>query len=265
MYTYRWCGHCKHLKPTWIELAGALDGKVKVGAVDCTANQATCSEYGIQGFPTIKFYAPGRDGDLLEYEGGRELGALQAFAFERWSTAQPPPKVVELTDQETFVEQCLGHPADKDLDLKEVKPKQLCLLAFLPHILDSKADGRNASLEMLKEIALTYKERPFSWFWAQGGSQPDLEASVGVGGYGYPAFIALNPDKKKYASLRSGFESSHISEFLESVRTGRERVENAKDDEIGVVGTVDAWDGTDGEAPEEDEFSLDELMADDEL
>lgn len=236
-----------------------------MGAVDCTANQATCSEFGIQGFPTIKFYAPGRDEDLLEYEGGRELGALQAFALQHWSIAQPPPEVVELTDQETFVEQCLGHPADTELGLSEVKPKQLCLLSFLPHILDSKAEGRNASLDMLKKIALNYKDRPFSWFWAQGGSQSELEASVGVGGYGYPALVALNPDKKKYATLKSGFETTHISEFLESVRTGRERVEIVKDGEIGVVGTVDAWDGTDGEAPEEDEFSLDELMADDEL
>ena len=30
---------------------------------------------------------------------------------------------------------------------QEVKPKQLCLVAFLPHILDSKAAGREAYLQ----------------------------------------------------------------------------------------------------------------------
>ena len=32
----------------------------------------------------------------------------------------------------------MGHLADPELDLREVKPKQLCVVAFLPHILDSK-------------------------------------------------------------------------------------------------------------------------------
>lgn len=43
------CGHCKSLKPAWIEAASELNGRVKVGAVDCTAHQATCSQFGVQG------------------------------------------------------------------------------------------------------------------------------------------------------------------------------------------------------------------------
>lgn len=42
------CGHCKSLKPTWIEAASELVGKVKVGAVDCTVHQSICQEYGVQ-------------------------------------------------------------------------------------------------------------------------------------------------------------------------------------------------------------------------
>ena len=37
-----WCGHCKNLKPEYEQLATQVKGKVKIGAVDCTANQATC-------------------------------------------------------------------------------------------------------------------------------------------------------------------------------------------------------------------------------
>ena len=44
-----WCGHCKNLKPAWIDLARQLGGKVKVGAVDCTADKATCDEFGVRG------------------------------------------------------------------------------------------------------------------------------------------------------------------------------------------------------------------------
>lgn len=37
-------------------------------------------------------------------------------------------------------------------------------------------------------------------------------------GYGYPALIAFNPSKSKYASLRSAFEEKHVQQFLDSVR-----------------------------------------------
>lgn len=42
------CGHCKALKPAWIEAAGELAGKVRLGAVDCTVHQSVCQEYGVQ-------------------------------------------------------------------------------------------------------------------------------------------------------------------------------------------------------------------------
>lgn len=32
-----WCGHCKNLAPTWIEMATQLKGQVNVGEVDCVA------------------------------------------------------------------------------------------------------------------------------------------------------------------------------------------------------------------------------------
>lgn len=59
-----------------------------------------------------------------------------------------PCQVRELVDEHTWEEHCIGHAADDDLDIGEVAPKQLCLVAFLPHILDSKAAGRQAYLEV---------------------------------------------------------------------------------------------------------------------
>jgi protein disulfide-isomerase A6 len=245
-----WCGHCKALKPAWKGLANTMKGKVKVGAVDCTANQQTCSEFGVQGFPTIRFFGENKD-KPMEYNGGRDEGDLVNFATEQWTKAQPPPEVRELTDNHIWTDHCVG-------DGDETKPKQLCLVAFLPHILDSKADGRNKYISMLKDIALLYKERPFSWFWTPGTSQTDLEKNFEVGGYGYPAFIALNPAKGKYATLRSGFETAHVKEFLDSVRRGQEPVVSITG-ELSKAATVDAWDGTDGAEELEEEFSLEDL------
>lgn len=158
-----------------------------------------------------------------------------------------------MTDSAVWEDHCTG-------DGKDTPAKQLCLVAFLPHILDSKAKGRNAHIEMLQEIALLYKERPFSWFWTEGGSQPSLEESVSVGGYGYPAFIALNPSKEKFASLKSGFEKEHVKEFMDNVRRGQEPVVPIKGDvSAAKVVTTNAWDGKDGEEIIEEEFSLEDL------
>uniref|UniRef100_A0A1B6H6N6 protein disulfide-isomerase n=1 Tax=Homalodisca liturata TaxID=320908 RepID=A0A1B6H6N6_9HEMI len=55
-----WCGHCKNLAPHWAQAATELKGKVKLGAVDATVHQVKASRYGVQGYPTIKFFAPGK-------------------------------------------------------------------------------------------------------------------------------------------------------------------------------------------------------------
>ncbi|KAI4308413.1 hypothetical protein L6164_031492 [Bauhinia variegata] len=52
------------------------------------------------------------------------------------------------------------------------------------------------------------------------GKQPDLEKHVGVGGYGYPALVALNLKKGFYAPLKSAFELEHIREFVKEAGRG---------------------------------------------
>eukprot|EP00887_Chlorella_sp_A99_P002994 scaffold9.g2994.t1 len=54
------CGHCRQLAPKWRRLAEALNGVVKVAAVNCEAQQALCQQHGIRGYPTIKTLAGGK-------------------------------------------------------------------------------------------------------------------------------------------------------------------------------------------------------------
>ncbi|KAL4458959.1 hypothetical protein ABPG75_013824 [Micractinium tetrahymenae] len=257
-----WCGHCQQLKPAWADLARQLKDRVKVGAVDCTQHKQTCDEFQVQGFPTIKFFGENKDSPE-DYNGGRDSGSLAAFANERWAAQQPPPEVRELVDEHTWEEHCTGHSADAELDMQEVKPKQLCLVAFLPHILDSKAAGREAYLQILRGLTSQFKDRPFSYLWAEGGAQPKLEENFGVGGYGYPALIAFNPAKSKYANLKSAFEEKHVKQFLDSVRLGFERVADVSG-ELARVQSRDPWDGGEGAEEAADEFDLADLMAEEE-
>ncbi|NXW00245.1 QSOX1 oxidase, partial [Fregetta grallaria] len=56
-----WCGHCVHFAPTWRALAHDLREwrpAVMLAAIDCAdeANQQVCANFGITGFPTLKFF-----------------------------------------------------------------------------------------------------------------------------------------------------------------------------------------------------------------
>ena len=66
-----WCGHCKNLAPHWSKAAKELKGKVKLGAVDATVHQSLAQQYGVQGYPTIKYFPQGIKSGPEEYNGGR--------------------------------------------------------------------------------------------------------------------------------------------------------------------------------------------------
>ncbi|XP_027514363.1 sulfhydryl oxidase 1 [Corapipo altera] len=56
-----WCGHCVHFAPTWRALAHDIREwrpAVILAAIDCADedNQQVCSDFGITGFPTMKFF-----------------------------------------------------------------------------------------------------------------------------------------------------------------------------------------------------------------
>jgi len=72
------------MKPAWDELGDlyASSDKVIIGDVDCTAGgKDLCEKFGVQGFPTIKSFSP-PDTDGEDYDGGRDLASLKAFAAD---------------------------------------------------------------------------------------------------------------------------------------------------------------------------------------
>ena len=78
MFHAPWCGHCKTLAPTWVELAKKMKGKINVGKVDCTTETKLANRYGIRGYPTIKYVQ--EPFNKVDYKGRRSLLALEEFA-----------------------------------------------------------------------------------------------------------------------------------------------------------------------------------------
>ena len=235
------CGHCKSLAPEWAKAATALKGKVKVAAVDATVHTIIASKYGIRGYPSIKVFAAGaKDPNAIEdYDGGRTAADIIAWATDKAAESIPPPEVLELTSNAVLKAEC--------------QDKQLCVLSVLPHILDSEAEGRNNYLKMLKEISEKYRKKMWGWTWTEGGAHPKLEQALGIGGFGYPAMAVVNSRKKMFVLLTGSFGEDGINELLRAVSYGRGRTEPIQGETLPQIESRDAWDGKDGQLPQEED------------
>ncbi|KAG0056696.1 hypothetical protein BGZ83_003939 [Gryganskiella cystojenkinii] len=92
-----WCGHCKSLAPVYEELGQAFAGKndkVLIVKVDADAHRKLGSRYDVKGFPTIKWFPKGVDGDPEDYQGGRDLDSLADFVSKKSGVKSAIVKVV---------------------------------------------------------------------------------------------------------------------------------------------------------------------------
>ncbi|KAG0648872.1 disulfide-isomerase tigA [Hyphodiscus hymeniophilus] len=113
-----WCGHCKSLAPVYEQLAQDFSfakDKVTIAKVDADSEKSLGSRFGIQGFPTIKWF-DGKSEKPEDYNGGRDIESLQKFITDKTGIkpkkkAVAPSQVEMLTDK-TFKEQIGG---DKDV------------------------------------------------------------------------------------------------------------------------------------------------------
>uniref|UniRef100_A0ABM0MCV6 protein disulfide-isomerase n=1 Tax=Saccoglossus kowalevskii TaxID=10224 RepID=A0ABM0MCV6_SACKO len=216
----------------------------------------------------VEFYAPwcGHCKNLApewasaatQLKGKFKLGALDATVetitanqygvTDRAAENLPPPEIHEITEEKVLTDSCEGH--------------QLCVISILPHILDTGAVGRNKYLNLLLDMADKYKKKQWGWVWAEAGSQFDVEESLGIGGFGYPAMAALNSRKMKYALLRGSFSEDGLNEFLRELSYGRGSTAPVKGAKLPKVAKIEAWDGKDGQMPVEEDYDLDDFDLD---
>jgi protein disulfide-isomerase A6 len=100
-----WCGHCKNLAPVYEELASSFASskdKVNIAKVDADEHKDLGKKFGVQGFPTLKWF-DGKSDKPEDYNGGRDLESLVSFITEKTSAKAKLPKkpqsdVTMLTD-----------------------------------------------------------------------------------------------------------------------------------------------------------------------
>lgn len=72
------------MKPDWDRLGEnfAKSDTVVIADVDCTIEKDLCSQYGVQGYPTIKYFTGSTDASGDAYNGGRTYDELKKWADE---------------------------------------------------------------------------------------------------------------------------------------------------------------------------------------
>jgi len=113
-----WCGHCKSIAPAWAQLEGDFkDSKTGVIVdVDCTKddNKDLCSQYGVEGFPTLKVISDASDPAGDNYEGGREYDDLKEFCDENLGPSCSYNNLALCSDeQKASIEEVAAIPAEE--------------------------------------------------------------------------------------------------------------------------------------------------------
>lgn len=266
-----WCGHCKQVRwvgawmdgvhahahacrltthvpppsqlaPNWAKAAEELAPRgLTLGAVDCTAEEQLCARFEVKGYPHIMVF--GRDkAKPRVYDGPRSASDIVSFGLKLLETDGLPPEVSQLLSGEQFASECTA------------AGRQACVLAFLPAIIDTTAAARTRSLDTLGKGAGAFASRPWGWAWLEAGSQPALEASLGVSQY--PSVVMLNAKKGVASRMRAALSDANLKEFLNVVP----HAEPVTLPDAGALATSQPWDGKDAPPPQvEDEIPLDEL------
>ena len=239
-----WCGHCKQLLPEWEEAAEKLlNENVLLGLVDATVEKELAQSYGVSGYPTIKIFSGGKS-EATDYQGQRTASAIVKAILDEVDRTGIPKKVEELTNSTIFSETCKGN-------------NRICVIAALPHILESGVEGRNKYLDMLAAVSKTFRGTAFAFLWVEGGTQYDLEQTMELT-FGYPAIVALSLDRQAYSILRGSFSEKSITSFLYGITSGRQATVKLTK-ELPPIVAVDPWDGKEAALPEE-ELSLADIM-----
>jgi len=145
------------MKPDWDKLIDKFNYKTNghVVDVDCTTDggKDLCQEYGVQGYPTIKYFKKGGDPTGTSYEGGREFKDLKKFMTKN---SKPPCDPVSLENCDKKDKKYLEEI--KDLDLAAITAEHEKMDKELKDA-RAKKDEEAALFEKQKDEAMATQAR----------------------------------------------------------------------------------------------------------
>lgn len=69
-----------------------------MGALDATIHTVKANEYSVKGYPTIKFFPPGKKdrSSAEDYMGDRTSSGIVTWALDKLAENVPPPEVKQV-------------------------------------------------------------------------------------------------------------------------------------------------------------------------
>jgi len=233
-----WCPHCQSIKGDMEQAARSMKGRVSVGAVDCDAaeNKPTCGDQGVEGFPTIKLYVPGKRSGKI-FKGERSAAAITEWALSEGAAFFAPPKVHELTSHKLWSDACLAEGS--------ASRPVLCVVSFVPAIHNASAASRSKQIADLREVAKRFVAYDIAYFWAVSGEHPDAQAALGLEG---PGLVGFSPSKQAHAQHLGATDVDSVSDFMSLLTRGKVGLRPLAGS-MPAFSTVPAWDGKDWTPP----------------
>ncbi|XP_054634474.1 protein disulfide-isomerase [Dunckerocampus dactyliophorus] len=150
-----WCGHCKALAPEYARAAGMLKAEgseIRLGKVDATEESDLAQEFGVRGYPTIKFFKGDKESSR-DYSAGR-----QADDIVNWLKKRTGPAVATLG--EVTAAQSL------------IADNEVVVIGFFKDVTSAGAKAFEKAAEGVEDIpfAMTSEEAVFTKFEASQDS-----------------------------------------------------------------------------------------------
>ncbi|XP_071493170.1 protein disulfide-isomerase A5-like [Diadema antillarum] len=128
MFYAPWCGHCKKMKPEYVDAAATLKEEGLEGvlaAVDATKERALAERFEVKGFPTVKYF---QDGEFAWDFSERTADKIVEHLKDPQEPPPPPPPEPAWSEMESEVD----HLTDATFKTFTKKKKHVLVMFYAP-------------------------------------------------------------------------------------------------------------------------------------